>query len=129
MSATKTSKRNRSHEPKPKPPRREKPTMPAPEIATLGPAKLVQPKSQKRSDKKPQKLSALEAAAKVLAEASEPLTTRQMIEAMTAKGYWTSPAGATPAATLYSAIIREIALKGKNARFTKVEPGKFVLKR
>ena len=29
---------------------------------------------------------------------------QEMIEAMAAKGYWKSPGGKTPAATLYSAI-------------------------
>jgi hypothetical protein len=33
--------------------------------------------------------------------------------------------GKTPAATLYSAILREISTKGKDARFTKIERGKF----
>ena len=35
------------------------------------------------------------------------------------------PADATPEATLYAAIIREIAAKGKAARFRKVERGLF----
>jgi len=34
--------------------------------------------------------------------------------------------GQTPHATLYSAILREIAKKGKESRFTKTERGKFV---
>jgi hypothetical protein len=38
------------------------------------------------------KLSALDAAAKVLVETGEPMTTKQMIEAMAAKNYWTSAA-------------------------------------
>ena len=38
---------------------------------------------------------------------------------------WTSPGGATPWATLYSALLREIAAKGKEARFTKTERGHF----
>ena len=46
---------------------------------------------------------------------------------MAAKGYWTSPGGQTPAATLYSALIREIAKKGAEARFVKVERGQFAL--
>lgn len=74
------------------------------------------------------KLSALEAAAKVLGESSEPMTTGAMIEVMAAKGYWSSPNGQTPAATLYSAIAREIATKGAEARFEKVERGQFVLR-
>jgi hypothetical protein len=68
---------------------------------------------------------ALDAAAKLLGESAEPLTTKQMIEAMAKKGYWTSPGGKTPAATLYSAILREIGTKGKEARFKKTERGKF----
>lgn len=59
------------------------------------------------------KLSALDAAAKVLAEAQEPLNAKQMIEAMAANGLWTSFGGATPWATLYSAMLREIQVKGE----------------
>jgi hypothetical protein len=71
------------------------------------------------------KVSAIEAAAKVLLESESPMTTKQMIEAMTAQGLWTSPAGKTPAQTLYSAILREIAAKGEKARFTKTDRGTF----
>ena len=74
---------------------------------------------------KAKKLSALDAAAKVLAESKEPLNTRQMVEAMAAKGYWSSPNGQTPAATLYSAILRQINAKGKDARFKKTDRGHF----
>ena len=87
--------------------------------------------SQRKAKAKPAKepkASALDAAARVLAEAKEPLTTKQMIEAMAAKGYWTSPSGKTPHATLYSAIIREISVKGKDARFQKTERGHFTVK-
>ncbi len=58
-------------------------------------------------------LSQLDAAAKVLGEATEPMTTKEMVEAMTTKGYWTSPGGKTPHATLYSAILRELQSKGE----------------
>ncbi len=58
------------------------------------------------------KLSALDAAAKVLQEAGGPLNCTQLIDTMAAKGYWSSPAGKTPAATLYAAIVREIKTKG-----------------
>jgi hypothetical protein len=71
--------------------------------------------------------SAIDAAAKVLAEAGEPLNAKQMIEAMAAKGYWTSPGGKTPHATLYSAILREITAKGNDARFKKTERGHFAI--
>ena len=73
------------------------------------------------------KLSQLDAAVKVLSESKEPLTTKQMIEAMAAKKYWTSPGGKTPQATLYSAILRELQNKGKEARFRKVDRGQFTL--
>ena len=46
---------------------------------------------------------------------------------MAAKGYWKSPGGKTPAATLYSAILRECQKKGKDARFKKVDRGRFAL--
>ncbi len=73
------------------------------------------------------KMSALDAAAKVLGQSKEPLNTKAMIEQMAAKKYWTSPEGKTPHATLYSAILREIRDKGKEARFKKVDRGQFTL--
>ncbi|MBS0210408.1 MAG: winged helix-turn-helix domain-containing protein [Planctomycetes bacterium] len=81
--------------------------------------------SKPKAEAKPKKLSAIDAAAKVLAGAKEPLTTKQLIEAMGSKGLWSSPGGKTPHATLYSAILREIATKGKEARFKKTERGHF----
>ncbi|MBX3433278.1 MAG: hypothetical protein KF847_08155 [Pirellulales bacterium] len=83
--------------------------------------------ARSKKEKAVKKTSAIDAAAKVLAAAEEPLTTGQMIEAMTAQGLWTSPGGKTPDRTLYSAILREIATKGKDARFKKTERGKFSL--
>src|SRR6202142_4091484 len=56
------------------------------------------------------KLSALDAAAKVLQETGQPMNCQEMIAAMAAKGYWSSPAGQTPAATLYAALEREIKI-------------------
>jgi hypothetical protein len=50
-----------------------------------------------------------------------------LIDAMAAKGYWTSPNGKTPSATLYAAILREITTKARESRFTKTERGKFAL--
>ena len=71
------------------------------------------------------KLSALDAAAKVLEEAGAPLSCAAMIAAMADKGYWTSPAGKTPAATLYSGILRELNTKGEASRFRKTGRGQF----
>jgi hypothetical protein len=73
------------------------------------------------------KLSALDAAARVLGESGQAMNCQDMIEAMAAKGYWTSPGGKTPGATLYSAISRELKAKGTDARFRKAERGKFTL--
>ena len=93
------------------------------------PAKVAAPTKTPKPAKPNGKLSQLDAAVKVLAESGQPMTTKAMIEAMTAKGYWTSPGGATPHATLYSAILRELQKKGADARFTKVDRGQFALKR
>ncbi len=81
-----------------------------------------------KREPKEKKVSALDAAARVLAESKEPMTTGEMIETMAKKGYWSSPNGQTPAATLYSAILREINVKGKESRFAKTERGKFAIK-
>jgi HB1, ASXL, restriction endonuclease HTH domain len=83
------------------------------------------PRTKKDADK-PRKRSALDAAARVLKESGQPMNCQDMIQAMAAKGYWTSPAGKTPAATLYSAIMREIKTKGNQARFQKTARGHFV---
>ena len=77
------------------------------------------------ADKK-KRMSGLDAAAQVLKDAKEPLTTKEMVERMLAKGLWQT-GGKTPAATIYSAILREITTKGKDARFRKAERGKFEL--
>ncbi len=81
--------------------------------------------AKRRGDgaKKP---SGLDAATKVLGEADGPLACGEMVQRMLAKGYWSS-SGKTPAATIYSAIIREIRDKGEASRFVKVERGKFTL--
>ena len=50
---------------------------------------------------------------------------QDMIQAMAAKGYCSSPAGQTPASTLYSALSREIKIKGNQARFQKTARGQF----
>ena len=85
------------------------------------------PTVSKANEAKPKKLSAIDAAAKVLAESGEAMNCQEMIKAMAEKGYWTSPGGKTPAATLYSSILRELQTKGKDARFKKTERGKFMV--
>jgi len=85
-------------------------------------------KPKKDSKPKEKKTSALDAAAKVLGESDNPLNAKELIEQMSEKGYWTSPGGKTPHATLSAAIAREIKVKGDESRFEKVDRGKFGLK-
>jgi HB1, ASXL, restriction endonuclease HTH domain len=75
----------------------------------------------------PAKLSALDAAARVLSESKQAMTCPELIAAMAAQGYWTSPAGKTPQATLHAALTREIKSKKDQSRFRKTERGKFSL--
>ncbi|MDB5336654.1 MAG: restriction endonuclease [Planctomycetaceae bacterium] len=82
-------------------------------------------KKVKAATEQPKKMSALDAAVKVLGESAEPMATKELIDAMSAKGYWTSPGGQTPHATLYAAILREINTKGPEARFAKTDRGRF----
>jgi outer membrane biosynthesis protein TonB len=105
------------------------PTKSVAEVATppamaTEPARASKPKVRKAKAAGEKKLSALDAAARVLAEAGQPMTCQEMIDSMAAKGYWASPGGKTPSATLYSAILRELT-KGNASRFVKTERGKF----
>ena len=72
------------------------------------------------------KVSALDAAAQVLAAAGKPMSSLDLIEAMADQGLWTSPGGKTPANTLYAAILREITVKKGESRFAKSGRGQFV---
>jgi hypothetical protein len=49
-------------------------------------------KAKGRKEPKPKKLSALDAAAQVLAETGQPMNTREIIETLAAKKLWASPA-------------------------------------
>jgi len=93
--------------------------------STAKPAAKKTKAARANGEAKDKKLSAIDAAAKVLATAKEPMNCKELIEALAAKKLWTSPGGKTPHATLYSAILREISTKGKDARFKKTERGKF----
>jgi len=73
------------------------------------------------------KTSLLDAAILVLREAGKPMGTKEMVEAVLAKKLW-STTGKTPAATLYSSILREIQKKGADARVRKTDRGMFELK-
>ncbi len=83
------------------------------------------PVAKSKGDAKPKRVSAIDAAVQVLQQAGAPMNTKEMIAAMHEQGLWQSPAGKTPHATLYSAILREMTTKGADARFRKVERGRF----
>lgn len=92
------------------------------------PRKKAAPKAETaggNGDAKGKKLSAIDAAAKVLTDTKQAMNAKELVEAMAAEKLWTSPGGKTPHATLYSAILREINTKGNDARFKKTERGKF----
>ena len=89
--------------------------------AALGNGK--KPKAAKPA--KERRPSGLDLAAKVLAASKEPLAAKTIAERAIAAGWKTN--GKTPHATLYAAIIREIAAKGKDARFRKTERGLFTV--
>src|SRR5262249_57198570 len=68
------------------------------------------------ADTEAKRMSALGAAARVLAEEGRPMSCKELVGIMAGKGYWSSPAGKTPAATLYAPMTREIGAKGGHAR-------------
>jgi hypothetical protein len=74
------------------------------------------------------KLSAVDAAIGVLAETGQAMTCSELIAAMAAQGYWTSPQGRTPHATLYASFLRELKTRGEKARVVKTSPGKFAVR-
>lgn len=63
------------------------------------------------------RMSLVGAAVVILRAHQYELPVRDIMRRITESGLWSSPAGKTPEQTLYSAIIREIAAKGTNARF------------
>ena len=92
--------------------------------ASAAPANKRTAKAKERASA-PKRISALDAAAQVLAASTEPMRAKDLIAAMAEQGLWSSPSGKTPEATLYAAMIREIAAKGSEARFRKIERGLF----
>jgi len=65
---------------------------------------------------KPKRISGLTAAFMVLVDANTELGVKTIVETAAEKGWWKSDA-ATPAATIYAAVIREICTKGEKSRF------------
>ncbi len=85
--------------------------------------------ASKRTAPKPKregKLSGLDAAAKILGDNGKPMRCKEIVDEMLAKKLWQTN-GVTPHATIYAAVIREIAQKGKESRFKKVGRGQFAL--
>jgi hypothetical protein len=118
----------------PKPEAKESAAAPAQPKPAASAPKAAKPAKQKKAAKgkpggaaKPRKregLSGLDAAAKVLASAKEPLGCGEIVERILEAKLWKT-GGKTPAATINAAMLREIKGKGKEARFKKVGRGKF----
>ncbi len=90
-----------------------------------GEKKTAAPKAKATTENKPKRVSALDAAAQVLAKVGKPMRAQELIAAMAEKGLWTSPGGKTPHATLYAAMMREARDKKGESRFRKVDRGQF----
>ena len=97
---------------------------PAPAPAPAKGTKAKMSKAPKAA--KPQKSSGLNAALQVLTDAGQPMRCKDMVETMLAKGLWKTD-GRTPQATIYAAVIREIAAKGDKSRFKKTDRGLFTV--
>jgi HB1, ASXL, restriction endonuclease HTH domain len=97
------------------------------EVAVLKKPRKAKAASAETTDTGEKRLSCVAAALKVLGESPDPLNAQELISAMEAKGYWTSPGGKTPHATLYSAILRDLA-KGDDSKFVKTERGRFTVR-
>jgi short subunit dehydrogenase-like uncharacterized protein len=98
-----------------------------PKVKTPATAKAKTAAKAKATKPAAKKLSQIDAAVQVLAKAKEPMNCQAMVDAMATAGLWSSPGGKTPAATLYASILRELATKGKDARFVKKDRGLFAL--
>ena len=91
-------------------------------------AATKKPKSKKADgEQKPKRVSALDAAAQILAKTEKPMRAQELIAAMAEQGLWSSPAGKTPHATLYAAMMREGHDNGTASRFRKVDRGLFAI--
>jgi hypothetical protein len=98
-------------------------TAPAPDAAPAKPAKARKAKAPKPAEPIGP-MSGLDAAAHVLAEAGVPMNCKDLTESILAQKLWFTD-GKTPGATIYAAIIREIAAKGGDSRFRKTDRGLF----
>lgn len=109
------------------PKKKKAPKEPPPSItwnrgAAKTPKKAKAPKA--RPAKGERKPSLLTLAYEILKRRKNPMSSTEMAVAVLERGEWKTK-GKTPEATLYAAIIREIAAKGKDARFRKVDRNSF----
>ena len=102
----------------------KKATKPAKDAKNAKDAKQRKPKADKPA--KQRKPGGLDAAARVLREAGTAMNCGDIVKTALEKGYWQT-GGKTPAATIYAAILREINVKGADARFRKTARGHFEL--
>ena len=100
---------------------------PSPQSPRAAPGK---PKAKADTKAKPgatrAKRGCLAAAVEILKDAKEAMSAKAIVTAALGRGLW-STKGKTPEATLYAAIIREIAAKGDGSRFRKAARGRFEL--
>lgn len=97
---------------------------PATELAETTAADTASAATADMPADKAKRASGLDAAAQILAEAGGPMSIGEVVKQMLARGLWTT-SGKTPAATIYSAVIREITTKGSKSRFRKMARGQF----
>ena len=100
---------------------------PTTKTATVAKRDTKESKPPKPTESLAKKISQIEAAIIVLGKSKDAMNCKEMVEAMQVAGLWSTPKGATPDATLYASILREINAKGKDARFRKTERGHFTL--
>lgn len=71
-------------------------------------------------------MSGLDAAALVLQEAGKAMNAKEIVAAIQGRGLAAGLKGKTPHATIYAAMITEIAKKGEASRFAKADRGQFI---
>ncbi len=91
-------------------------------------AGLVGSKAEGQDPGRSKRLTGLDAVAQILREAGRPMTAKDMVQAALDRGLWTTT-GRTPDRTIYAAITRDMAARGRQSRFRKGSNGKFALAR
>jgi hypothetical protein len=99
----------------------------APRLARPSPEHSRRGEGGGQKGAKARKPGLVDAAIQVMKAAGKPMNCQEVVKVILEKKLWETT-GKTPAATLYSSILREIQKKGSEARFVKTERGKFALK-